>query len=233
MAHPINPELAALLQTLNSGSAQPTPTNTTQHITPYQQSYFAMAAPPPKVADPRRKLEQPVVDPGCITTWEPAMKYVSSVIVGDFVKCNKIKQLIKSQHDHERRWWSEREAIVKKHKDRDVTRQRAQALLSKMANGAIAAGTPAKDVKVIKEAEKTELKDFDENIYQEFSKLTSQTDSALTALKVPFFCIKHDLFNRDGLGIDVDQKLNLTELKASQKRMVGMLEALFGPGDTA
>lgn len=58
------------------------------------------------------------INPSNITTWPTALKYVVQITAKNEAIQYRIRRLIQSQHDHEKQWWSGREALIKRQESR-------------------------------------------------------------------------------------------------------------------
>lgn len=61
------------------------------------------------------------VDPATITEWPAALKHVMKVMAQNEDVQNRVKKLVRTQHDHERQWWAGREAIMTQQKTMNAT----------------------------------------------------------------------------------------------------------------
>ena len=59
-----------------------------------------------------------ITDPHSITTWPPALRHVSKLLARNEVIADRIRKLVKSQHDHEKQWVKGREALVQLQENR-------------------------------------------------------------------------------------------------------------------
>ena len=74
-------------------------------------------------SEPVTSLEvKPEVDPRTIITWAPALRYVTRLLNRSEDTANRIRKMIKSQHDHEKQWAEGRVAIVKQRNKREQGR---------------------------------------------------------------------------------------------------------------
>ncbi|KAE8421331.1 hypothetical protein BDV36DRAFT_248183 [Aspergillus pseudocaelatus] len=64
-----------------------------------------------------------------ITTWPPALKSIMRTLSTNEDLQRKIRFLIQRQHDHERQWWTGREALVRKQKARVEKKKELDAVL--------------------------------------------------------------------------------------------------------
>ena len=230
-----NPELAQVLQALNNASRPARQTfpgfqlfepesGATALVKPKAESSRPLQQPlaVPRAVDPKSRSTTPSADSSRITTWQAAQKFVIDNIYSNEKTKTKIKQLIANQHQQERKWWDERQALIAKHRGRAAKGKQADALLAKM--GGIAPPVKAESLA----EEKAELMECDKKIYSAMTKLMAETDRELRALGVPFYAIRHELVimedgeQQNGGG----QKLDRGELRELQKRVLQLLEEL-------
>ena len=107
----------------------------TQHSQPVQAEY------PPWVQGPHQHLaptkspvpevrphQEPIInnkpspDPTAITSWPPALRYVTKQATENDKFTERIKKLIKSQHDHEKQWAEGREKLIQDRNKREEGR---------------------------------------------------------------------------------------------------------------
>ena len=93
---------------------------------------------PPPQSNPK-PLSQPnlrppvyrssLVDPTTLLTWPSALRYVTKAIASNSRATARIRELITSQHMHERQWWAGRELLIKKQKERGEGRAKIDDVL--------------------------------------------------------------------------------------------------------
>lgn len=81
--------------------------------------------PAPRTSQPP-KAE---IDPRTITTWAPALRYVTKLLTKNEDITERIRKLIKSQHDHEKQWAKGREMVVEERRKRDEGRNAVNDIL--------------------------------------------------------------------------------------------------------
>ena len=69
------------------------------------------------------------VDASQITTWAPALRHVTRLIVRDPHVLATIKARRRDQTDHERRWWQGRETLLKAQAERHEGRKQIEEIL--------------------------------------------------------------------------------------------------------
>ncbi|EEP76782.1 predicted protein [Uncinocarpus reesii 1704] len=170
-------------------------------------------------------------DPATITTWPAALKYVMKTVAQSEALQSKIRRLIRSQQDHEKKWWEAREALLAKQRNRAEKKQKLDAVL-KSVGGAITTGpemtTPEEDA--------AEIQIYDRKVYNAMSDMSKALDAELRGLGIPFFAVRHSLV-RPSPGL-VGEKaghvespkrgdvLSLEDLRDFQQRMFDLLEDL-------
>jgi hypothetical protein len=55
-----------------------------------------------------------LLDPAAITAWPDALKCVMKTVAQNEALQSKIRRMIHTQHEHERRWWEGRKALLAK-----------------------------------------------------------------------------------------------------------------------
>ena len=228
-----NPQLASILQNLAQftqpvtpnhdqipGSATSAPSGAVHDIpSTAQPNKTSLAAP---TRDPRRRPTTPQPDSSSITEWPPAVKYVMNTLSKNPETTSKIKRLIKNQHENEREWWAGREALIAKHKGRVESKKKADDLLRSLGG---ANGHGVADSSSTAQEEQAELERYDKKVYAALGQMVAAVDRELTMLRVPFFAIKHDLVSKNE---GADGVLSKTKLMELQKKMLQLLEDLFG-----
>jgi hypothetical protein len=199
-----NPELSAILQSLQA-TTQPI-----QRTTQLEQS-----------SSSSNERDQLVVQPSEILTWPEARQYVIANIYSNSRVRTKIKQLIRTQHEHERRLWSDRQALIAKHGGRLGKQKDADALLRSIGGVTpqrLAVHTSSRD-------EKLEVLSFDQKVYEATIKLVVEIDRELRGCGVPFYAFRHELVQPS--GAPAPGKIGKGELRSLQRRMLQLLEDLF------
>lgn len=166
---------------------------------------------------------QAVPDASTITTWAAAVKHVTKHIMNDEKATTRIKHLIKQQQQHEEQWWTQREAIVTKHKGREGSNNKVAGILKELGSLAVPIA------KVDEAADRSELETFDRKVYKSLVQMSADFDSQLRKLGIPFYAIKHDLIllgNESG-EVSTRGRLDKGELRELQKRMLQYLEDLL------
>lgn len=64
-----------------------------------------------------------------ITTWPPALRYVTKFIATNEAAMHRIRHLIQTQHEHERQWWDGRVSLVTQQADREEGRRKLNSVL--------------------------------------------------------------------------------------------------------
>lgn len=72
---------------------------------------------------------RPTIDPRTITTWPPALRYVMQAVAQNKETMDRVRHLIKLQHDHEKEWFSGRQRVVEMQKQRVVGGKRVDEIL--------------------------------------------------------------------------------------------------------
>lgn len=64
-----------------------------------------------------------------ILSWPPALRFVMKNIMPNPAVAHRVKHLIRTQHQHERQWWSGREALLQKQREREAGRKKLDDVL--------------------------------------------------------------------------------------------------------
>ena len=245
------PPLEDILKTLSSLSSVPvnsqSATSTTFGLADAHRSSSEVATSYDPRIRPQSSTQQrwipgtsktPSVDPSCITSWPQALKYVMSVLSQNSMATSKIKSLIHSQHQHEKQWWAGRQNLILKQKGRDEGKKKADDLLRSLGSKRDVEAVPTQEQGVDGDEERKELEVYNAKVYRALSEMSRAIDTELRALGVPFFAIKHEMVtqvptadNHTASGISNAGSavlLSKDELLGLQKRMVQLLEDLFG-----
>lgn len=74
--------------------------------------------------------QQPLIpSASTITSWPSALRHVTMHLAHNEEVMFRIKRLISAQHDHERQWWAQREALLKTQRGRDEERRKLDGVL--------------------------------------------------------------------------------------------------------
>lgn len=92
---------------------------------PRIKSHTSTSHPPLSKPSPR----PPTPSPAKITTWPPALRHVTKMLVPNPEFTRRVAHLIHAQHKHERQWWSGREALVQKLESREEGRRKLNDVL--------------------------------------------------------------------------------------------------------
>ncbi|WEW59056.1 hypothetical protein PRK78_004524 [Emydomyces testavorans] len=257
------PDLASVLQTLSSFEA-PQPNRSQGHVNgnasstqfqsersnddDYDPLHFSplntfdgasLASPKPVIRQSSSyqlnpAWENTLPDPSTITAWPAALKFVMRTVAQNEVLQSKIRRLIRSQHDHEKKWWEAREALLSKQRSRAEKKQKLDEVL-RSVGGAITTGPEM----TAPEDDAAEIQAYDRKVYKATSDMSRALDVELRGLGIPFFAIKHDLVchqsviekNKADTGsssktMGKNNVLSTDELRLLQQRMFDLLEDL-------
>ncbi|KAL1956487.1 hypothetical protein VTO42DRAFT_7285 [Malbranchea cinnamomea] len=240
------PDLASVLRTLSAYAPRPysathqgpqnlLATPFTQHDSPTPpvdrstNSYYSTATSPP---NPSSKAE--LSDPSLITTWPAALKYIMRSVAQNEGMQAKVRRLIQTQHDHERKWWEGREALLAKQKSRAEKKKKLDEVL-RSVGGSVA---PSFEVQSPEE-DLAELENYDRKVYKALLDMSRALDGELRGLGIPFFAIRHNLVHSSSntstssgkyatntAGASEKSTISTDELVALQRRMLSLLEDL-------
>ncbi|KAL9624371.1 MAG: hypothetical protein Q9160_001333 [Pyrenula sp. 1 TL-2023] len=237
---PRDSQVDSILQSLSRFAPQPTP-----QPTPPPQVSLPHHLGVPNPGDPRPRSTTSVtkaapprpsstsVDPSTITEWRIAQKYVTFTLAQNEAVIARIRKMVKRQHEHEHQWWEGRKALISKQSGRVEGTKTVDSLLKSLGGNV---GTSTEQVTApTTEQNAEELRKYDGKIYKALTEMSRAIDGELRGMGVPFFAIKHDLValakqDQDSLkkSDGNKQKLSREELKELQKKMIDLLEDLFG-----
>lgn len=135
---PYEPPAAAYLQT----TAPPTPYEPQQSLSQLQSHPQPQLQPQPPPSHRSQSTQQQVSQKpvpsqqqptlpsaSTITTWPPALRHVTVHLAQNEEVMHRIKHLISTQHNHERQWWAQREALRKTQLGREEGRRKLDGVL--------------------------------------------------------------------------------------------------------
>ncbi|OKL61630.1 hypothetical protein UA08_03868 [Talaromyces atroroseus] len=191
-----NPDLSSVLRTL-SAFAKPASSTSPAGPGPSTHNQHQRQQPPSSKTYERKPPTPPSTDPSSITTWPSALKHIMHLVSTNASFAANIQHLIKSQREHERQWWSGREALIAKQRTREEKRKKVEEVLKSVgapvntpSNPSLGMGSSHKDSKeVISRENATELLTYDTKVYQASVDLSRSMETELRKLGVPFFCL--------------------------------------------
>lgn len=132
--HPYNAsDLTSVLQTLSNLTSQGQARLDDQSETPAssgeQQQDKSESTDARQPQSNNNASSSPAIDPATITTWPAALRCVMRTVTQNEETQLRIRGLIRSQHHHERQWWSGREALLKKQAARGQKKMELDAVL--------------------------------------------------------------------------------------------------------
>ena len=100
------------------------------------QAQAPAPAPTPQPQYPQQPPQKPALtqqstipSASTIITWPPALRHVTLHLVQNEEVMLRIKHLISTQHNHERQWWTQREALLKTQRGREEGRKKLDGVL--------------------------------------------------------------------------------------------------------
>lgn len=97
------------------------------------ESLTATAPPNPQASVSQPRTAQPISSPlesaSKIVSWPAALRHVMKNLVPNPAVSHQIQHLIRTQHQHERQWWSGRESLLQKQKGREEGRKKLDDVL--------------------------------------------------------------------------------------------------------
>ncbi|KAI9713286.1 MAG: hypothetical protein M1828_001459 [Chrysothrix sp. TS-e1954] len=171
------------------------------------------------------------VDPSTIIEWPAGLRYVSKLAAQNEDLAVSIRKMIKNQHDHERQWWSGREAILQRQKDAKADSKKIDDVLKTIG------GQPTKGKPVHNDA--AELKRYDVKVHKASKTMMDGMTAELRVASVPFFCTKPSLVVDTGQAEtarstgQADSQGSITRKRFTelQRKMLQHLEDLFKDND--
>lgn len=142
-----------------------------------------------------RFLQETHIDPHSITTYSASLRYVVEVLAREPMFKDNVRLLIEDQEHQEKRWYSERQDIVRRQSIRDSGREKLASML-KMVGGTTPTSTSEAEKE---EANQKELAAFDNRVYRMLKHLARDTTQRLAELRVPLFCIRPELISNQVL----------------------------------
>ena len=118
------PDTVPVPQPVATPAAPPAPASapiTTLHAHPQphiQQLHIQSHIPPPNPTESTT-----------ITTWPPALRHVMRTVSQNEDLQRRIRRLMHSQHEHEKQWWSGREALCRKQRVRGEKKRELDEVL--------------------------------------------------------------------------------------------------------
>ena len=177
-----------------------------------------------------------------IITWPAALRHITTLSARNPSFIPRIKQLILSQHDHERQWWRGREQLLLKIQGREASRRKLQEALAAVTggnaggdNGTLLSADDAKDGEngkrklgdgadelgkegqgeIDAEGQK-ELLMYDRKVLRACKDMAKATEMELENMGVPFF------------GATVEKLVGKEEREKLKAKMLRFLEDLAG-----
>jgi hypothetical protein len=159
------------------------------------------------------------IDPTTITTWSPALRYVTKLLSQNEQLVQHIKKLIKSQHDHERQWWKGRDSVIQERRKREESRNAINDVL-RAIGGLVDTSAPDEP-----DSDEAALAAYDRKVHQAMHQMFKSFNKDLTEMGIPFFGTKSHLIREDGTP-DTGTVPTMTrkELGQLQRRMLQFLE---------
>lgn len=147
------PDLATVLRTLSAYAPAPSSAPNPASQSPSAAHHGSRPAPPTTVHLARdqdqdrgptpassntNKADLP--DSSGITAWPAALRCVMRTVAQNEVLQARIRRLIETQNEHERKWWDAREALLTKQKTRAERKKKLDEVL-RSVGGSVASGS--------------------------------------------------------------------------------------------
>ncbi|OAX78525.1 hypothetical protein ACJ72_07165 [Emergomyces africanus] len=226
------PDLASVLKTLSAYGPVALDRSTAPLNPPAESSNYSShtrVTPVPRHATLEQNPGQVnqlanLPDSSTITTWPAALKYIMKTVAQNEDTQSKIRNLIRTQHDHEKQWWEGRQALVSKQAGREEKKKQLDEVL-RSVGGVVANDSNGPNP----QDDKIELDTYDKKVYKALTTMSKALDSELRRLGIPFFSIQHqlvDLSSDTASDSHSSGLLKSDDLTALQLRMLQFLEDL-------
>ncbi|QSZ35371.1 hypothetical protein DSL72_008241 [Monilinia vaccinii-corymbosi] len=175
---------------------------------------------------------QKLVDPSTITDWGAGLRCVMKTAAKHDHVLQKIRKMIKLQHEHEEQWWRGREALIEKQAARKEGQRKLEEVL-RAVGGATSNGTSNTSPEELAR----ELETFDMKVYKAQTQMVREMNGELRNLGIPFFGTKSELVrvpgrsdaaNGTGANVTEGEKgvIDEEDLVKLQRKMLNILEDL-------
>ncbi|KAJ5747226.1 uncharacterized protein N7511_008922 [Penicillium nucicola] len=230
-------DLNSVLRTLSNLAPQGSSQATSQ---PPHSSSPAPLHRPEQPRQPQPRPPRPsngLADPSNITTWPAALRHVMRTVGHNEELQHRIRGMIRSQHHHERQWFSAREALIKQQRGRPEKQKELDAVLR-----SIGAPVDTKEAATAEQDFAIEIAAYDAKVHRAASQMSNALTSELRGFGIPFFKIHPNLIQDSSTeagtsnsGSTKTQESDITgatsqitksELEALQQRMLDLLEDL-------
>ncbi|QKX62435.1 uncharacterized protein TRUGW13939_09596 [Talaromyces rugulosus] len=249
-----SPDLSAVLQTLSTFSQtqtqqRPPPatsasasTSTSTSTTVKQSSSSSLSHHSSSSSSSSQSKHS---NPSQITTWPAALRHIMHHQTAHNHAAHHftahIRRLVTTQHAQERKWWEEREALVRRQAARGERKRELERVLQSVGAGAAAATTTTTTATDSKsendqqtEENAVELAYHDAKVYKAATDLSRTTATELRRLGVPFFAIDESLVivSTDTNNTNTTEeekegkKISKQELAVLKRRMLELLQDL-------
>lgn len=221
---PRGPKILAQPSDLEDGEYDPSQYDPTQSLRGDNQDFVPQSvssrqSAPPVIGKLQPVATRPLPPPSAsrITTWPKALTFTVQHIFSNPDKKQKIKHLIRNQHQNERQWWASREELIRKAQGRDKSRMQLDSVLASV--GGLVATTSRLRGEADGDEVSKELAIFDRKLHRVCREMVDASMKQLRDLEVPFFCA------------DISDKFERNDLEALRKKMLQLLEDYCGYQD--
>ena len=167
----------------------------------------------------------PAYHPATITTWAPALRYVTGQTASNPEFVQRARHLITTQHKHERQWWDGRKELKKQLAGREEGRKKLDSVLGSLG-GHVTSSNKNDEL-----SEEQELKLYDKKVHKACKEMVAATVKELKKLEVPFFYIMEGMVSEKGDGKAQGKRrgtISEQDLVELRGRMMVLLEDLCG-----
>lgn len=140
-----------------------------------------------------------LIDVKSITTYPASLRYIVDVLTRDRVFEDNIMALIQDQEHQEKKWFHERQEIIRRQGVRDSGREQLASVLKIVGGRSEAVSSSSEDDSAKQVSNQRELDAFDNRVYRMLVQLSKDTTARLTELRVPLFYIRPELVNENVL----------------------------------
>lgn len=139
------------------------------------------------------------IDVKSITTYLASLRYIVEVLTRDRVFEDNILALIQDQEHQEKKWYQERQEIIRRQGVRDSGREQLANVLKIVGGRSEVVSLSSEDESAKQVSNKRELDAFDNRVYRMLVQLSKDTAARLAELRVPLFYIRPELVNENVL----------------------------------
>ncbi|KAK2731749.1 hypothetical protein FQN57_003184 [Myotisia sp. PD_48] len=219
------------MEQTNNGSRVPDLTSVLKTLSSFNEPESRQQTPttgPPRAIISTPRYEQPInsTDASAIITWPAALRHVMRTVAQNENTQSRIRQLISTQHRHEKDWWKGREKLLANQKSRSENKKKLDNVLR--AIGGKVTNEPHMDVP---QDDQSEIQIYDEKVYKGSIEMSRALHAELRAMGIPFFAINQQLVRADidsskDKPNEARRYISTDEVRSLQLRMLELLRDL-------